>query len=133
MIDPYKEPMISQGIKKYNDTNACCVVTFCKVFDTTYDKAFLHLKSHGRQTRKGMFTRDIENMFLSIKKSKVRKGPYTKQNRITLGKFIAKHPEGRFFVLVRGHALCVIDGVLFDHNESTRRQVTSAWRIYLAE
>ena len=133
MIDPYKEPMISQGIKKYNDTNACCVVTFCKVFDTTYDKAFLHLKSHGRQTRKGMFIRDIENMFLSIKKSKVRKGPYTKQNRITLGKFIENHPEGRFFVLVRGHALCVIDGVLFDHNESTRRQVTSAWRVYLAE
>ena len=67
----------------------------------------------------------------SLKKTKYKIGPYSKTNRITLKNFLDKHSEGRFYVCVRGHALAVVDGVIYDYREGLRRQVTWAMRVYL--
>lgn len=76
---------------------------------------------------------ELDNVFQSVKKSKVRKGNYSCKNRITIKEFTIKHPNGRCFVVVRGHALAIIDGVVYDHSEKPRRQIQAAWRVYLPE
>lgn len=122
--------MFSANTKAMKETNDCTVKAFAVVFDTTYEKAHAHLKVNcGRQNRKGIISRDVLSQ--SIKKTKHKVGPYSKTNRITLGKFIEKHNQGRFYVCVRGHALAVIDGVIYDYKEGLRRQVTWAMRVYL--
>ncbi|WP_391558986.1 hypothetical protein [Robertmurraya sp.] len=124
--------MFSQNTKAMRETNDCTVKAFAVVFDTTYEKAHAHLKHNcGRQNRKGIISRDV--LAPSLKKTKYKIGPYSKTNRITLKNFIEKHNTGRFYVCVRGHALAVVDGVIYDYKEGLRRQVTWAMRVYLGE
>ncbi len=122
--------MFSQNTKSMKETNDCTVKAFAVVFDTTYEKAHAHLKhSCGRQNRKGIVSREV--IVPSLKKTKYKVGPYSKTNRITLKNFLEKHSEGRFYVCVRGHALAVVDGAIYDYKEGLRRQVTWAMRVYL--
>ena len=124
--------MFSEHSKAMRETNDCTVKAFAVVFDTTYEKAHAHLKYNcGRHNRKGIISREV--LAPSLKKTKFKVGPYTKQNRISLKAFCEKHNEGRFYVCVRGHALAVIDGVIYDYKEAPRRQVTWAMRVYLGE
>lgn len=49
---------------------------------------------------------------------------------VTLRTFCRQHPKGRFYVLVRGHALAVIDGDVVDGWEgSDLRLVKAAWKV----
>lgn len=122
--------MFSANTKAMKETNDCTVKAFAVVFDTSYEKAHAHLKHNcGRQNRKGIISREV--LAPSLKKTKYKVGPYSKANRITLKNFIEKHGEGRFYVCVRGHALAVVDGAIYDYKEGLRRQVTWAMRVYL--
>ena len=51
----------------------------------------------------------------------------------TIGKFIQDHPIGRFFVLVKGHACAIVDGVLYDmpgyNREGHQRRIEMAWEV----
>lgn len=38
--------------------------------------------------------------------------------------------KGKYYIVSRGHAYAVIDGVIYDYKESKRRQVIGAWRVY---
>lgn len=124
--------MFSESTRAMKETNDCTVKAFSVVFNTTYEKAHAHLKNYcGRQHRRGL--RSIDVLPPSLKKTKYKVGPYSRTNRITLKNFIEKHNEGRFYVCVRGHALAVVDGVIYDYKEGLRRQVTWAMRVYLEE
>jgi len=68
-------------------------------------------------------------MFNAMSHHRVTLGPYTIANKITISRFCKKHPKGKFYVCVRGHALAILDGVPSD-NTSTRKFVCAAWRIY---
>jgi len=74
---------------------------------------------------------DIEKALVGCKKAKVKIGPYGTTERINLRKFCEKHNKGRYYILVRGHALCVKDGVVHDYKDGPRRFVTFAARVYL--
>lgn len=116
------------------DKNSCVTLAWCTVFDCDYSKATRYLEKYGKTYRKGMLFSQIENAFSGVQKNKCVRGPYSRKNKITVGKFIKQHPTGRFFVVVRGHALSIIDGEIIDWNEKgLRRQVISAWRVYLTE
>jgi hypothetical protein len=49
-------------------------------------------------------------------------------SRMTVGRFARENPRGRFFVLVRGHALAIIDGVIFDWYAKPKRAIVAAWQ-----
>lgn len=115
-------------LKEYRD---CTVMAWSNCFDCEYEKAHTYLKKHGRKNRRGMFEEGILTALKACTKAKVKFGPYSRQNKITLKAFVEKHPKGRYYVLVRGHALCVKDGVVYDHSDKPRRQVTFACRVYL--
>lgn len=118
-----------QGIR---DENNCCLVSWSTVFNASYQKTYEFFRVTGkRKLYRGMTEPQIEKLFSEVKHTKIKKGPYTKTNRVTLKRFCELHPEGRYFVLVRKHALAVIDGYVTDHMEKPRRQVTAAWRVHL--
>lgn len=119
-----------QASKQFREHNDCTVKAFAKVFNTTYEKAHNHLKnSCGRINRKGVWiTRVLPQ---SLKKTKFKVGPYDRGNRIQLNKFCEKHSVGRYYVCVKGHAIAVIDGVVYDYCDKPRRQVIWAMRVYL--
>lgn len=77
-----------------------------------------------------MTSKDVCSALESFKKFKVVKGEYSNRNRITLNQFVKKHPKGKYYVLHRGHAFAVVDGVVYDHTNGKRRQVTCAYRVY---
>ena len=51
----------------------------------------------------------------------------------TIGKFIKDHPTGRFFILVKGHACAIVDGVLYDmpgfDRSGFKRPIQLAWQV----
>lgn len=117
--------------KSLREHNDCTVMSWANCFDCSYQSAHSWLKKYGRPSRRGMLSTDIEKALKACTKVKVKFGPYTKENKLTLKSFVEKHGKGRYYVLVRGHALCVKDGVIYDHCDKPRRQVTFAARIYL--
>jgi hypothetical protein len=122
--------MFSADSKRFNERNDCTVRAFALVFNTTYDKAHAHLKNYcGRLNRKGISSKKV--IPVSIKHHKYREGPYARDNTTTINQFVKKHPEGRYYVCVRGHALAIIDGIVYDHCHKPRRQIIWAMRVYL--
>ena len=113
----------------YNETNDCTVRAFAEVFNTSYDRARRHLELNcGRKPRKGINSR--QTLPQSLKNTRYRVGAYSKANRITISQFVKKHPIGRYYCCVRGHAIAIIDGVVYDYCHKPRRQITWAMRVY---
>ena len=117
--------------RRLKETNDCTVHAWSYCFDAPYEACRQWLAKFGRKPRRGPTLTQLKEALASCKKAKVKVGPYSKNNRITLAKFIKQHPKGRYFVVVRGHALCVKDGVVYDHSEKPNRQVVFAARVYL--
>lgn len=120
---------------KYRESNDCMVVSFATVWQAPYEAAHNHMRiQFRRKPRRGVpYSVGRDNAISNCPKTIMRKGPYTKENRITLEKFCKVHPEGRYWVFVRGHALAVIDGVIYDHSHKPRRLVQCAYRVYPAQ
>lgn len=119
------------GIK---DKGPCTAMAWANVFRCSPVDAREYLYNFGyRRGRGGMTTEQVIEALSSVKKSTVVRGPYTKQNQIRLQDFIELHPEGRYYVLVRGHALAIVDGIVYDHKEGLRRIVTDAFRVYVGK
>tara|TARA_Y100000588_G_scaffold170332_2_gene184166 strand:- start:649 stop:1080 length:432 start_codon:yes stop_codon:yes gene_type:complete len=115
------------------DTNFCTVLALHCVTGVSMKDCNTYLGKFGRVFKKGMLINQIEEALSSTSKFFFKKGEYSNVNRITLKRFTEKHPEGRYYILVRGHALSVIDGVVYDYEDKPRRQVTRAWRCYTKE
>ena len=120
--------------EKYRETNDCMVVSFAEVWGASYESAHRHLAMmFKRKPRRGVpYANGRERVVENCPKTKIRRGPYTQNNRISLGNFCKAHPVGRYWVFVSGHALAVIDGVIHDHSHKPRRMVQTAYRVYPA-
>lgn len=114
-----------------NEKNDCTVLAWSNCFDAPYQHAHIWMKRHGRLGRRGMTRKQVESALNACKKARIRIGPYTRTNKITLSAFCKAHPVGRYYVCVRGHALCVKNGIVHDWLHSPRRQVQFAARVYL--
>lgn len=121
--------------EKFRETNDCTVISFATVWGIGYAEARRYLREKGRRLdRRGL----KHSMMLKLEEwkpegTKIRKGPYTKKNKISVGRFCKEHPVGRYWVCVGGHALAVIDGVVYDHSNRPRRMVSLAYRIHPKE
>lgn len=116
-----------------NDRRYCTVVALCIVTQWSMEDSNHWMGLFGRKRNRGMCLESQHKALTSMTQYKAVKGPYTKDNRITIKKFIEKHPEGRYYCLCRGHAFAIVDGVLYDHTEKWRRQITCAYRVYTKE
>lgn len=124
-------PEVLESREKFSERNDCTVIAWSNCFDAPYKDSRQWLGRYGRVERRGMLLRDVMTALRACRKAKVKFGPYSSGNRITLKKFIEKHNKGRYYVCVRKHALCVKDGKVIDYYPGLRRQVTFAARVYL--
>lgn len=126
----HSEELISSS-RSMGEKKDCSVNAWANVFDCPYPQAHAWLKSHGRVSGRGATSKMIEAALDSCTKAKIRIGPYASSNRVSLKRFCEQHPKGRYYVLVKGHALCVKDGVVYDWIDAPRRMVLFAARVYL--
>lgn len=128
-VNIYQNEAVKTTREKYIETNDCTVVSMMNVLNISYSEAHKILRMRwDRKHRKGVYMKDLE---LKLTEYKVVKGPYDRNNRITINQFVKKHPVGRFYVCVSGHALSIIDGVVYDHTDKPRRLINRAWRVYV--
>jgi len=123
------------------ETNDCVVRAFMCALDLSYDQAHAWVKKElNRQDRKGTYTYSYAKNILGKTKNgkkisfigshpsrsmkhavgsdKVLINPkYKKQTGYTLKSFMENNPVGRFVLVVQGHAVAVVDGVLYGNRE----------------
>ncbi len=122
-----------------NEKNDCVVRAFMAALDISYDSAHAFVKKYMKRINKrGTYT----SIFLQAILGKVKNGKkikmygvspshdfllgskfesgkvitnpkYKKPTGYTLRSFIENHPIGRYFLIVEGHAVAVVDGMLY--------------------
>lgn len=92
--------------EKNDCTVRAAVVRFC----TSYARAHEICAEIGRRERHGLRPKHLFNLFEKMGL------PYQSpiKRNTTLNQFIAQHPKGRFYVVVRGHAIGIVDGLIID-------------------
>jgi len=152
-IKGYTDSVIARG-----ETNDCVVRAFASSFDVSYDYAHKYVaEEFGRKPRKGTYytaskmTKLSEGVLKVNSKKIIPIGtksnsvfyPYSLsyevkvkgekvKRQMTVGKFVKKNPKGTFFILVRGHAFTIKDGVVIGNPEDaikTKRPMRSAFQI----
>jgi hypothetical protein len=148
----------SDSVTARRETNDCVVRAFASAFDVTYDCAHKYVaEQFGRKPRKGTYytasrmTKLSEGVLKVNSKKIIPIGtksnsvayPYSLsyevkvkgekvKRQMTVGTFVKKNPKGTFFILVRGHAFTIKDGVVIGNPEDaikTKRPMRSAFQI----
>lgn len=115
------------------DNNSCTVVALSKVCNIEYKEAFNIAKAAGRKDGKGFYSDKL------LKHAKVKhRLAFNKvvddcliptRECQTLKQFVNSNPKGRFFVVKKGHAFSVINGVVVDNCLSgPKTRVIQAWK-----
>ena len=154
-VDNMKMAVAQSDIAKKED-NDCVVRAFMAALDISYDQAHAWIKKNmSREDRKGTYTGyaikrvegktkngyKIKFMGLNPTKeywknvvgnNKILCNPkYKKATGYTLKSFMENNPVGRFVLIVQGHAVAVIDGVLYGNTNENRhglyRSVYFGW------
>ena len=139
----------SQSEIAKSERNDCVVRAFMVVLDMSYDKTHKWVKDNfNRMSRKGTYTsRYLSNVVGRTKNRKrislmgvspshkyVVKGKELfnpkykgKKTCYTVKSFMEDYPTGRYFIIVKGHALALVDGVLYGNSseqyEGFRRRI----------
>ena len=128
------------------DNNNCAVLALAEAFEVAYDEAYKYAEEVlGRMKRKGVITNRIISTFnsglkiLGKKASSVKAVTKYRQSNgkmlersMKISTFINKYPKGTYYIIVRGHALVIKEGVMYDHRGFTNkfgRPVKYAWKV----
>ena len=127
----------SQSKLAMEETNDCVVRAFMMVLDLSYDKAHKFVKDKfNRKTRQGTYTETYLKNILNCQKNgykmslmgyhprhvvgrktkKLVNSKYKKETGYTVKSFMEQHATGRYFLIVKGHALALVDGVLYGNS-----------------
>jgi hypothetical protein len=116
------------GGRPDDDTKDCAIRALAIVSDLDYTAARALIESEcQRPRRKGTPTAALCALLNRLApRATVASG----MKRWTLARFCAEHPRGVFYVLVRGHALAIIDGRAVDNGRisGARCRITGAWK-----
>lgn len=152
-IKGYRDSEIAKG-----ETNDCVVRAFASSFDVSYDFAHKYVEEEfKRKPKRGTFFTASKMVKLAdcnikvngktvtpigkLTKSiaypyslsyKVKVSGVEKERQMTVGTFAKKNPKGSFFVLVKGHAFTIKDGVVIGNPEDAiklKRPMRAAFEI----
>jgi len=108
------------------ETNDCAVRAMANSFGVSYAYAHQAMKTAGRKDKKVTPVSVIEEVITKEHGGKVAVqiptigqaclsvSPENRTHEITIATFCKQNPHGRFYCLVRGHALAIVDGVVQD-------------------
>lgn len=127
------------------DINACAVVALMNAFDIDYPSAslFAATKWHRRWNRGtttwciiSTFNDNLNSMLFNRRinatnvESTYRLYNREVRRRMKISTFIKSYPTGTYYVLVRGHAIVIKNGVVYNTNWRTPDQpILYAWKI----
>jgi hypothetical protein len=128
------EDLAKVAIERYKDKNFCTVAALALSLDWSYGKAHRHMKRYGRKQRCGMRHAD---WFPAITDAVHAEGKSIRELSdrafygMTIGRFAKVMAQGTYYVTVRGHALCIRDGVLHDWTADTaaRRRIKIVYKV----
>lgn len=108
------------------ETRDCTVRALTVTTPLTYQEAHQVMQQHGRAPRHGLSTYRIREALRSLAdRGIISNTAYDWTNigakRMTLGQFIDQHPTGNYYIVIRSHALGVVNGVIHDTFRSGRR------------
>jgi len=126
----------SQSQLAKSENNDCVVRAFMMALDLPYDKAHKFVENKfKRENRKGTHVSKYLNNILGRQKNgykmnlmgyhpkyafgkrkKLVNPKYKKETGYTVKSFMEQHPVGRYFMIVKGHALALVDGVLYGNS-----------------
>lgn len=133
-----------QTISQYREAGCCTVVALACSMDWSFGKAHRWMKKHGRKNRAGMRESEWSRAIKAAAETEGKKFTdrtdlaivfdkrgIMKPNGMTIGRFCKEYPKGTFYVKVRGHALCIKDGVMMDWTAQTaaRRPIISLYKL----
>ena len=97
-----------KGNPYFDQDNRCCtVVALHAIIGVSFEFCQSYMKKFGRKHGRGMYRKDWCKALENMEGYLVKKGPYTKENRITIKKSIEKHPQGKYYCSSRGHAFAI--------------------------
>lgn len=132
-FDGYSTEHIQSYRENTGDTNYCVLAALHFVTGQPMEVCNKFFMRYGRKYRKGMYTSEVVSALAKSRHYYFKKGNYNRNNKITINQFVKKHPVGKYYLVVRGHALAVIDGVVYDHSVRLTRRVHTAFRVYSPE
>ena len=135
--------------KLVGDSNYCTVSALSATFSISADEAYEYAsKAWERRRRKGVSTLKMLRTFpnaeglsyakevmgkdvIRMKAEQDYKQPdgSIRTRSMTLSTFAKKYSRGKFYILVKGHALAVIDGEIVDHTDKPKRRINFAWKV----
>lgn len=135
-----------------SENNDCVVRAFSYAFNISYDRAhkFIETKmgrKHGKGTRgtvihmrnlKASFGKTITEVGTKIVNGKPityferkRKKARKRLRQYTTESFIKNWPEGTYFILVRKHAFCIKDGVIYGNTDDSIKKLKRIKQAFL--
>lgn len=118
--------MIMRSHSGYNENNFCTVVSIATAFNWSAGKAHRLLAKHGRQHRKGP---RWDQYSMALEEAGKKEGRsitlFNHFNGMTIGRFAKEHPTGTWIIAVKGHVICLKDGIFQDWTADTagRRKI----------
>lgn len=124
-----------------HEKNDCTVRALVNAYKISYPDAHAKLKAYGRKDGGGCYNFPgfmknesfIESEEVGFVTKPTENGGFRKTWRKSLGTlqaFVKKNPTGTFVIRVKGHALCVKNGLIHDSFVSApRTQILGWWRV----
>jgi len=151
-VDSVKLAAASSELAK-KETNDCVVRAFMCALNLSYDQAHGYIKNKmNRQDRRGTYVNAYAKNVIGTTKNGLKisfigthpskafmktafgsdkvlvNKKYKKPTGFTLKSFMEAHPVGRFVLIVQGHAVAVVNGVLYgNHDEKWNGLYRSVW------
>jgi len=151
-VDSVKLAAASSELAK-KETNDCVVRAFMCALNLSYDQAHGYIKNKmNRQDRRGTYVNAYAKNVIGTTKNGLKisfigthpskafmktafgsdkvlvNKKYKKPTGFTLKSFMEAHPVGRFVLIVQGHAVAVVNGVLYgNHDEKWDGLYRSVW------
>lgn len=118
------------------ETNDCVVRAFMMALELSYDQAHKFVATKlNRVSKRGTYTRRYLSNILNKQKNgykmklmgyhprycfgaqkKLVNPKYKKETGYTVKSFMEQYPKGNYFIIVKGHALALVDGILYGNS-----------------
>lgn len=140
-IDP-----ASYGVMNLKETNDCTVRALANAKNIPYETAHETLLKHGRKARRGAIISTTHKayteqgfictgVFGTTQRASIQKvyvpSRALHKNGITLGKLLPTLSNGRYIVMVTGHAFAVVNGQVIDQSRNSSNK--SVFAVYKLE
>lgn len=141
-IQSHRIEPVTKGASYDGEKNDCAVRALANAKDIPYEEAHFTMHRYGRRDRKRTLVSVSHKAYTmhgfkcigiygrtARAKAMVFVGSDTPRNKgITLGKILPKLSEGRYIVMITGHALAVINGQVIDKMSNSSGQ--SVFAVY---